>query len=111
VEIIRLDHPTAPALGFALAFEFDETNGNYPYTPSFVVAQLKSYRWGGVEFSSSDSLNYSAVSNDVSDDISMEVDSFIQDTIYGHFSGLFLNGSGGMGGVESGTFKVKLHRH
>jgi hypothetical protein len=110
VEIIRQDHPTAPTFGLALRFEFDENGGEFPYTPARAVAQFKDFRWGGVEFSATDSLNYTGVSNDVSDDLTLEIDRFESDTIYGHFSGLLLNGAGGMSTLESGSFKVRLYR-
>ncbi len=41
VEIVRQDHPVRPTLGIAMGFEFDESNGDYPYTPAFAVMQLK----------------------------------------------------------------------
>ncbi len=110
VEIVRQDAPYNPRLGLALGFEFDEKNGEYPYTPAYAVMQLKDFGWGGVEFSTVDTLNYTGVSNNVSDDIFIEVDTFYRDTIVGRFSGLLLSGAGAMMPIDSGHFKVRLYR-
>lgn len=110
VEIVRQDHPTRPTLGIALGFEFDERNGEYPYTPSRAVLQLKDFGWGGVEFSYRDTLNYTGISNEVSDDLQIEIEAYRNDTIYGHFSGLLLSGAGPMGSIEKGKFAVKVYR-
>lgn len=110
IEIIRQDDAVHPKIGLALGFEFDEDNGTYPYTPSYAVAQLKDFSWGGVEFSKRDTFNYTGLSNAVSDDLTVELDSFVHDTIYGRFSGLLLSGAGPMAVVDSGSFKVKLYR-
>jgi hypothetical protein len=110
VEIIRQDHPTHPKLGVAMGFEFDENNGEYPYTPAQAVLQLKDFGWGGVEFDPRDTFNYTGVSNAVSDDLHIEVDSFRNETIYGRFSGLLLSGSDQMAELGQGAFAVKLYR-
>ncbi len=110
VEIIRQDDPAHPSMGVAFAFEFDEENGEYPYTPAFAAIQLKDFGWGGVEFSPRDTLNYTGVSNAVSDDLTIEVLGYRNDTITGVFSGLLLSGAGPMTPVERGTFKVRLYR-
>lgn len=110
VEIIRQDDPVSPALGLAIGFEFDETNGEYPYTPARAIMQLKDFGWGGVEFSRRDTLNYTGVSNDVSEDIQIEVDGFARDTIWGRFSGVLVSGAGVMATIENGYFRVRVHR-
>lgn len=110
VEIIRQDEALNPHIGLALSFEFDETNGEYPYTPARSALQLKDYRWGGKEFAPNDTLNFSGVSNAVSDDIQIEVDGYENDTIYGRFSGLLLNGAGQMRAIDSGYFRVMVYR-
>lgn len=110
IEIVRQDHPTQPTLGMALGFEFDEENGNYPYTPSRAVLQLKDFGWGGVEFSRRDTLNYTGISDDVSDDLQIEIEAYRNDTIFGHFNGLLLSGAGPMGSIEKGKFAVKVYR-
>lgn len=110
VEIIRQDDPFDPQIGVALGFEFDDTNGEYPYTPEYATIQVKDFTWGGMEFSSSDTLNYTGVSNAVSDDLFVQIADYRQDTIYGWFSGVLLNGSGGMATIDSGYFRVKLYR-
>lgn len=110
VEIIRQDHPVRPTIGVALGFEFDEENGEYPYTPAFAVLQLKDFGWGGVEFSSRDTMNYTGVSNAVSNDLTVEVLGFQNDTIIGRFSGLLLSGAGPMASLDSGSFRVRLYR-
>jgi hypothetical protein len=110
VEIIRQDDPVSPALGLALGFEFDETNGEYPYTPARAIMQLKDFGWGGVEFSRRDTLNYTGVSNDVSEDIQIEVDGFARDTVWGRFSGVLVSGAGVMTTIENGYFRVRVHR-
>lgn len=110
VEIIRQDDPTHPRIGVAIGFEFDESNGGYPYTPAHAVLQLKDFGWGGVEFDTRDTFNYTGVSNAVSDDLQIEIDSFIKETIYGRFSGLLLSGSDKMAELEEGRFAIKLYR-
>jgi hypothetical protein len=110
VEIIRQDDPLHPTIGIALGFEFDEDNGEYPYTPARAVLQLKDFGWGGVEFSRRDTLNYTGVSNQVSDDLQIEVDGFENDTIWGRFSGVLVSGAGPMAAIDSGTFRVRLYR-
>ncbi len=110
VEIIRQDNPVQPSIGMALGFEFDETNGDYPYTPAYGTLQLKNFGWGGVEFSPRDTLNYTGVSNDVSDDLTIEILAFSHDTITGAFSGLLLSGAGPMAPIENGRFKVRVYR-
>ena len=110
VEIIRQDDPIHPRIGIALGFEFDEKNGEYPYTPAHAKIQVKDFRWGGVEFSALDTLNFTGVSNEVSDDLSIEVDGYRNDTIYGRFSGLLLSGAGPMAAIDSGYFRVCVYR-
>lgn len=110
VEIVRQDRPTNPQLGLALGFEFDESNGDYPYTPAHAVLQLKNFSWGGVEFAANDTLNYTGISNAISDDFDIQVDYYRNDTIAGHFSGLLLNGAGGVAGLEEGRFAVRVYR-
>jgi hypothetical protein len=110
IEIIRQDHPTRPTLGLALAFEFDETHGEFPYTPAYAAMQLKNFGWGGLEFSVRDTMNYTGVSNEVSDDFTIEIIEFNQDTITGTFTGLLLSGAGPMTPIENGYFRIKLYR-
>lgn len=110
VEFVRQDHATQPTLGVALGFEFDETFGEYPYTPQYARLQLKNFTWGGVEFSLRDTFNYTGVSNEFSDDLSVAVDYFDGDSIAGRFSGLLLSGAGPMAVLDSGTFAVRLTR-
>jgi hypothetical protein len=110
VEIVRQDDPLQPHFGVALGFEFDEENGDYPYSPSQAIMQLKDFEWGGLEFSLTDTMNYTGVSNTVSDDLVIEVDGFAGDTIWGRFSGLLLSGAGPMAQIENGTFIVRVYR-
>ncbi len=110
VEIIRQDNPITPHLGVALGFEFDAVHAEYPYTPSNAVLQLKDFSWGGVEFSETDTLNFTGISNDISDDLTVEIDSFQNNIISGRFSGLLLNGSGQMANIDSGYFNIKLYK-
>lgn len=110
VEIVRQDDSYRPTLGLAIGFEFDETNGEFPYTPAHSVMQLKNFGWGGVEFSTRDTLDYTGISDSVSDDILIEVDTFYNDTIVGRFSGLLLSGAGPMAPVDSGYFCIRLYR-
>ncbi len=110
VEIIRQDDPAHPSIGIALGFEFDENNGEYPYTPERAVLQLKDFGWGGVEFSRRDTMNYTGVSNAVSDDLLIEVEGFENDTIWGHFSGVLVSGAGPMASLEGGRFRVRVLR-
>lgn len=110
VEIIRQDNPVQPTIGVAFAFEFDEENGEYPYTPAYAVLQLKDFGWGGVEFSPRDTMNYTGVSNAISDDLSIEVLGFQNDTISGKFFGVLLSGAGTMAPLDSGSFRIRLYR-
>lgn len=110
VEIIRQDDPLKPHYGIALAFEFDAENAAYPYTPAFAKLQFKDFSWGGLEFSARDSFNFTGVLNDVSEDLSIQVDSFRNDTITGRFSGLLLSGAGPMAAIDSGRFRVAVYR-
>jgi hypothetical protein len=111
VEIVRQDDVSRPEIGIALGFEFDEHNEEFPYTPAHAVIQIKDFKWGGVEFSPQDTMNFTGVSNAVSEDIQIEIDGFEQDTIWGHFSGLLINGAGAMATLESGTFRAKVYRN
>jgi hypothetical protein len=110
VEIIRQDKAQQPAYGLAMGFEFDEDNGEYPYTPAHAVMQLKDFGWGGMEFSLLDTMNYTGVSNAVSDDIQIEIEGFEKDTIWGRFSGVLVSGSGKMASIEDGKFKARVYR-
>lgn len=110
VEIIRQDDPLRPTVGLAMGFEFDEANGEYPYSPSRAVVQLKDFGWGGVEFSTRDTMNYTGVSDSVSDDLVLEIDGFENDTIWGRFSGLLVSGAGPMAGIDEGRFRVRVYR-
>ena len=110
IHIIRQDDDADPKLGLALSFEFDEENGEYPYTPARAVMQLKDFGWGGLEFSERDTLNYTGMSNDVSDDIQIEIDGFEGGIVYGHFSGLLLSGAGKMAPIEDGAFQMRVYR-
>ena len=110
VEIIRQDDPVHPRFGIALGFEFDEGNGDYPYTPAYAKIQVKDFEWGGVEFSRLDTFIYTGVSNNVSDDLSIEVDGYQNDTIFGRFSGLLLSGAGPMAPIDSGYFRALVYR-
>lgn len=110
VEIIRQDHPTLPHYGIALGFEFDETTDEYPYLAGYAKLQLKNFSWGGVEFSPVDSFNYTGVNNAVSNDLTIYVDTYRNDTIFGRFSGLLLSAAGTMAHVDSGQFRVFVYR-
>lgn len=110
VEFIRQDHALHPTMGMALGFEFDENIGEYPYLPVYARLQLKDFGWGGVEFGPTDTCNYTGLTNEVSNDFTVEIDSFLNDTIYGRFNGLLLSGAGKMMAVDSGIFKVGLYR-
>ena len=110
VEIIRQDHPYEPRFGIALGFAFDVDTDTFPFYPNYAVLQLKDFTWGGVDFSRDDTLNFTGVTNDVSNDLAIEVTSFQNDTISGHFSGLLLSGGDRMEPIDSGFFRVKLIR-
>ncbi len=110
VEVIRQDDPIEPTMGLALGFEFDEENEGYPFTPARAVVQLKNFRWGGIEFSARDTMNFTGVNNDVSNDLMIEIDGFQNDTIWGRFSGLLVSGAGPMASIEEGKFRVRVYR-
>jgi hypothetical protein len=110
IEIIRQDDALHPNLGIALGFEFEEANGEFPYTPAKAVVQLKDFAYGGVQFDLRDTCNFTGVSNEISEDITIEIDGFEQDTIFGRFSGLLLNGAGKMAAIEEGQFRIHVIR-
>lgn len=110
VEIIRQDHASSPRWGLALGFEFNAEAGEYPYHPAHAVMQLKDFGWGGLQFGRGDTCNYTGVLNDFSEDLSIRIDTFSNDTIYGRFSGLLLSGAGSMASIEDGYFRVRLYR-
>ena len=110
VTIIRQDDPVHPHFGLAFGFEFDENTRSWPYTPISAVLQWKDFTWGGIEFSATDTLNYTGVNNEVSNDLTVEIDSFVNNTISGRFSGLLINGRGDMDRLDSGYFLVRLYR-
>lgn len=110
VEIVRQESGPQPRYGIALGFEFDEENGEFPYTPAHAKLQFKDFSWGGVEFSQADTFNYTGVSNEVSEDLLVEVLGFRNDTIFGQFSGLLLSGAGPMTIIDSGYFRVRVYR-
>ncbi len=110
VEIIRQDAPLDPHYGIAIGFEFDAENAQFPYTPAFSKIQFKDFRWGGVEFGLKDTFNFTGVTNTVSDDLTITVEGFKNDTIFGRFSGLLLSGAGTMEPIDSGGFRVLVYR-
>jgi hypothetical protein len=110
VEIIRQDDPFDPGMGLAMGFEFDEEIEEYPFTPAHAVLQLKNFHWGGIEFSSRDTMNFTGVNNHVSSDLMIEVDGYRNDTIWGRFSGLLVSGAGPMASIEEGRFRVRVYR-
>ncbi|MBL7798385.1 MAG: hypothetical protein JNJ90_17955 [Saprospiraceae bacterium] len=110
VEIIRQDHPLQPHYGIALGFEFDAENAEFPYRPENARLQFKDFSWGGVEFSPVDSCNFTGVNNEVSDDLTILVDGYENDTIFGRFSGLLLSAAGPMAQLDSGVFRVFVYR-
>jgi len=110
IEIIRQDDPIDPNIGLALGFEFDEENEGYPFTPAHAVVQLKNFHWGGIEFSARDTMNFTGVNNDVSNDLMIEIDGYKNDTIWGRFSGLLVSGAGPMASIEEGKFRVRVYR-
>lgn len=110
IEIVRQDDPLRPRYGIALGFEFHDSITTFPYSPSRARLQFKDFAWGGVEFSQRDSFNFTGVTNDVSDDLTVRVDAFYGDTMVGRFSGLLLSGAGPMAQIDSGYFRVMLYR-
>ena len=110
VEILRQDNALRPVHGIALGFELDAAVTEFPYRPAAATIQIRDFTWGGVEFSTSDTLNYTGVTNDVSEDLFVEIRSFRNDTISGVFSGVLLSGAGTMALLDSGYFKVRLYR-
>ncbi len=110
IEILRQDHPMQPQCGIALGFEFHPDVDSFPYLPTRATVQFRDFRWGGVEFDAADTLNYTGVTNSVSDDIYFEVLSFRNDTVEGRFSGILLSGAGGMAQLDSGYFKARVYR-
>ncbi len=110
VEIIRQDHPTNPLYGLALGFEFHDSIHIFPHAPTYVRAHFKDFSWGGKEFSRADSFNYTGLNNDVSNDLSLRVTDFHNDTIRGVFSAVLISGAGPMLHIDSGYFCVLLRR-
>jgi hypothetical protein len=110
VSIIRQDDPLQPRYGLALSFEFTEEFEEFPFTPAEAVVQFKDFSWGGIEFSAADTCNYTGVSNAVSDDVTVLVEGFSNDTIYGRFNAVLLSGAGPMAFLENGRFRVRVYR-
>jgi hypothetical protein len=110
VEILRQDHPKLPINGIALGFEFEADTDTFPYYPTKATIQFRDFTWGGIEFDAADTLNYTGLTNSVSDDVFFEISSFRNDTIEGRFSGLLLSGKGDMAPIDSGYFRVRLYR-
>jgi hypothetical protein len=110
VEIVRQDDAVNPHVGIAMGFEFNAEKNDYPYFSRYVVMQLKDFGWGGVEFSAADTFNYTGVSDEVSDDLDVIVDSFAQGVIYARFSGVLLNGPGEMVEINDGKIAIKLYQ-
>ncbi len=110
VEIIRQDHPVQPLYGLAIGFEFHHSVDSFPYKPAYARAHFKDFSWGGLEFGSADSFNYTGVTNEVSNDLTIRVTAFYQDTIRGVFSAVLLSGAGPMLHLDSGTFCAPLRR-
>ncbi|MCB0534572.1 MAG: hypothetical protein KDD14_20385 [Saprospiraceae bacterium] len=110
VEIIRQDDPLAPHFGMALGFEFDPETETFPVFPALAKLQFKDFSWGGVEFSPRDSSNFTGVSNAISDDLTIQVDGFRNDTIYGRFNGVLLSAAGPMAPIDSGYFRAFVYR-
>lgn len=110
VSIIRQDDPLQPRYGLALIFEFTEEFEEFPFSPAEAAVQFKDFGWGGVEFSAADTCNYTGVSNAVSDDVTVVVEGFSNDTIYGRFNAVLLSGAGPMAFLENGRFRVRVYR-
>ncbi|MCB9315964.1 MAG: hypothetical protein H6574_03415 [Lewinellaceae bacterium] len=109
-EIIRQDDPLEPHFGIALGFEFDPKTETFPVFPALAKLQFKDFSWGGVEFSPRDSSNFTGVSNTISDDLTIQVDGFQNDTIYGRFNGVLLSAAGPMAPIDSGYFRAFVYR-
>ncbi len=110
VEIIRQDDPLKPHFGIALGFEFDPQTDSFPFFPASAKLQFKDFGWGGVEFSPRDSSNFTGVLNAVSDDMTIQVDGFQNDTIFGRFNGVLLSAAGPMAPIDSGYFRAFVYR-
>lgn len=110
VQIVRQDDFWNPTKGIGIGFSLHDELDSLPYRPDRVAMQFKDFLYGGQHFSQKDTANFSGIFNDINGDLKLEITEFENDTISGTFSGVLLSGSGKMAHLESGKFRIGLHR-
>ncbi len=108
VKIIRQDDGWSPETGIGLLFEFDPRTESFPYRSSSARLQLVDFRYGGARGTQTDRSNYTGVTSDVSNELKIQVEEMAGDTLIGTFSGVLVNGAGGMSPIEDGRFRVRV---
>jgi hypothetical protein len=108
VKIIRQDDGYDPSMGLGLLFQFNPAIDSLPFESPSAKLQIVDFRFGGQRSSEADRANYTGVTNDVSSDLKLIIERFEDDIISGTFSGVLVNGAGGMASIESGRFNVRV---
>ena len=108
VKIIRQDNGHDPETGIGLLFSFDPTTDAIPFESPSARLQLIDFRYGGARGAQNDRANFTGVTNDVSSDLKLSIEKMAGDTLIGTFSGVLVNGAGGMSAIEDGRFRVRV---
>lgn len=110
VKIIRQDDGFAPEFGIGLLFSFNPVTDSLPVLVETARLQFNDFRFGGLRASQSDRANFTGVTNSVSSDLKLTIERFDGEFIEGIFSGVLVNGAGGMAPIEEGQFRIRLFR-
>ncbi len=108
VKIIRQDDGFDPETGIGLLFQFDPAADSLPYLSPSARLQLVDFRFGGARGTQADRANYTGVTSDVSNDFKLQIEKMTGDTLIGTFTGVLVNGAGGMAQIEDGRFQIRV---
>jgi hypothetical protein len=108
VKIIRQDDGYDPMMGLGLLFQFNPAIDSLPFESPSAKLQIVDFHFGGMRSTASDRTNYTGVTNDVSSDLKLIIEHFEDDIITGTFSGVLVNGAGGMASIDGGKFRVRV---
>lgn len=108
VKIIRQNDGFDPETGIGLLFQFDPATDSLPYLSPSARLQLIDFQFGGARGTQTDRANYTGVTNDVSSDLKLSIEKIAGDTLIGSFSGVLVNGAGGMSPIEDGEFRIRV---
>ena len=108
VKIIRQDDGFDPATGIGLLFQYDPAVDSLPFLSPSARLQLVDFRFGGARGAQNDRANYTGVTNDVSSDFKLQIERVAGDTLIGTFTGVLVNGAGGMAPIEDGQFRIRV---